>query len=263
MALNTRTPPLVAIPADISDIAGYQWHGATETYLRAITASLGGIPLIVPSFADAIDIDALLERVDGILLTGSRTNVHPSRYGASADPQAEPHDDARDAMAMPLIKAAIQRGVPLLAICRGMQELNVALGGSLFSEVQEIEGRSDHRAPQSDQQEERFAIRHDLHIAPGGVLAKIFNTDKIRVNSLHRQAVDRLGEGLVVEATAPDGTIEAIHVAEAPAFALGVQWHPEYWAMSDAASAKLFAAFGDTIRERMARLETAFEDEED
>ncbi len=105
MAFDARIPPLVAIPADISDLGGFQWHGATETYLRAITSSLGGIPLIIPSFADAIDIDALLERVDGILLTGSRSNVHPHRYGASAELQAEPHDHARDAMAMPLIKA--------------------------------------------------------------------------------------------------------------------------------------------------------------
>jgi len=262
MATNTRNPPIVAIPADTRESEGYQWHSAAEPYLRAITGGLGGIPLIVPSFADAIDIDALLQRVDGILLTGSRTNVHPPRYGGTASPQSEPHDLPRDALSIPLIKAALQRGLPLFAICRGMQELNVALGGSLFSEVQEIEGRSDHQAPKSDIPDERFAIRQVVHLEPGGMLAQIFNTETIRVNSLHRQAVDRLGDGLVVEAIAPDGTIEAVNVADAPAFALGVQWHPEYWATSDEASAKLFAAFGDAIRERMIRFETALSEED-
>jgi len=262
MASNTRNPPVIAIPADTREFDGYQWHSAAEFYLTAITAGLGGIPLIVPSIADAIDIDALLQRVDGILLTGSRSNVHPHRYGAIASPQSEPHDLPRDAITIPLIKAALQRGVPLLAICRGMQELNVTLGGSLFSEVQEIEGRSDHRAPKSDLRDERFAIRQDVHFEPGGMLAKIFDSQTIRVNSLHRQAVDRLGEGLVVEATAPDGTIEAVNVVDAPAFALGVQWHPEYWAISDEASAKLFAAFGEAIRERMDRLESAFAEDD-
>lgn len=257
MARITRAPPIVALPADIKDLEGYHWHGAPDTYLRAIATGVGGIPLIVPSLADAIDIDALLNRVDGILLTGSRSNVHPERYGALADPRAEPHDQDRDAMTIPLIKAALQRGLPLFAICRGMQELNVALGGSLFSEVQEIAGRHDHRAPQSELRDERFAIRQDVHIEPDGVLAEILGSGTIKVNSLHRQAIERLGEGLVVEATAADGTIEAVRVADAPTFAVGVQWHPEYWATSDQPSARLFAAFGDAIRRRMARRESA------
>lgn len=262
MAEKPRIPPLIAIPADIGESDGYRWHRAEESYLRAITTGLGGIPLIVPSFADAIDIDALLARVDGILLTGSRSNVHPSTYGAAANPDSEPHDRARDAMALPLIKAALQRGVPLLAICRGMQELNVALGGSLYSEVHEIEGRSDHRAPGSDRRDERFAIRQDVHLEPGGLLARIFKSDTIRVNSLHRQAIDKLGEGLAVDATAPDGTIEAVHVIGAPAFALGVQWHPEYWVSEDKASATLFAAFGIAVSERMARIDAAHEEDD-
>jgi putative glutamine amidotransferase len=257
MARKPRTPPLVALPADVKELERYRWHGAVESYLRAITIGLGGIPLIVPSLADAIDIDALLERIDGILLTGSRTNVHPERYGAVADPASEPYDHDRDAMTLPLIKAALQRGVPLLAICRGMQELNVALGGTLHSEVQEIAGRHDHRAPKSEHQDERFAIRQDVHLEAGGILAGVVGSSTLRVNSLHRQAIDRLGEGLVVEATAPDGTIEAVRVVDAPAFAVGVQWHPEYWVRSDEPSAKLFAAFGEAIRLRMSRRESA------
>src|SRR5688572_6853395 len=154
-----RIPPLIALPADVRDSEGYRWHAGAESYLRAVTVGLGGIPLIVPSLADAIDIDALLGRVDGILLTGSRSNVSPELYGARADKRSEPYDPARDAMTVPLIKAALQRGVPLFAICRGMQELNVALGGSLHAEVQELTGRSDHRAPDSEVRPERFAIR--------------------------------------------------------------------------------------------------------
>lgn len=256
MAQNLRIPPVIALPADVRDFEGYRWHAAAESYLKAVTIGLAGIPLIVPSLSDAIDIDALLDRVDGILLTGSRSNVHPERYGARANPSSEPYDTARDAMTFPLIKAALQRGVPLFAICRGMQELNVALGGSLHSEVQELAGRSDHRAPASDIQPERFAIRQDVDLEPGGVIAGIVGCGTIRVNSLHRQAIDRLADGLVVEATAPDGTIEAVRVAKAPAFAVGVQWHPEYWVASDEPSAKLFQAFGAAVRERMLRRET-------
>jgi putative glutamine amidotransferase len=257
MARAPRITPLIALPGDKREFDDYRWHGVVETYLRAITAGVGGIPVIVPSLADAIDIDALLDRVDGVLLTGSRTNIHPERYGAVADPRAEPHDPARDAMTLPLIKAAIQRGIPLFAICRGMQELNVALGGSLFSEVQELEGRSDHRAPKSDVRDERFAIRQEVFMTPGGMLSRIFGADKVQVNSLHRQAIDRLGDGLTVEAVASDGTIEAVRVADAPAFALGVQWHPEYWVDRDDPSKKLFAAFGEAIRQRLARRESA------
>lgn len=253
MAPKSKAPPIIALPADVRPSEGYRWHGAAETYLRAVTIGLGGIPLIVPSLSDAIDIDALLDRVDGVMLTGSRSNVHPERYGAPADPKSEPYDADRDAMTIPLIKATIQRGIPLFAICRGMQELNVALGGTLHPEVHEIPGRSDHRAPASDSQDERFAIRQEVNLAPGGVLAGILGSRPIRVNSVHRQGIDRLGEGLVVEATAPDGTIEAVRVADAAAFAVGVQWHPEYWVKSDKPSARLFAAFNDAVRARMDR----------
>jgi putative glutamine amidotransferase len=244
--------PLIGIAADVKDIDGYRWHAASETYLKAITTGLGGIPLIIPSLAGAIDIETLLDRLDGVFMTGSRSNVHPSEYGETAGPRTEPYDRQRDAMTLPLIRAAIRRGVPLLAVCRGMQELNVALGGSLVPEVQELVGRSDHRAPVSDIQDERFAIRQDVAVDPAGTLAAILDAPAIRVNSLHRQAVGRLAGGLVVEATAPDGTVEAVRVAGAPGFAIGVQWHPEYWVESDAPSSKIFAAFGRAVRAHMA-----------
>ena len=241
-------PPLIAIAADARPVDGTIWHAAAEPYLTAVVHAFGAMPLILPSLGEALDFDALLARVDGVLLPGSRSNVHPQRYGTPATPQAEPHDPRRDAVTLPLIAAALRRGVPLFAICRGMQELNVALGGTLIAEVQEEAGRNDHRAPVSDDQDVRFAIRHEVTIVPGGTLAAILRTDTIWVNSLHRQAIGRLAEALAIEATAPDGTIEAVRVRDAASFALGVQWHPEYWVRTDAPSQKLFAAFGEAVR---------------
>ena len=244
--------PLVAVAADYKEIDGNRWHAAAETYLKAVIVGIGGIPLIVPALGEAIDRDALLDRVDGVLLPGSRSNVHPSRYGEPPTSDAEPYDPRRDATTLPLIPAAIARGVPLLAICRGMQELNVALGGTLIPEVHRLEGRADHRAPVADDQDVRFAIRQDVAIQAGGALAGVLGAGTMQVNSLHRQAVGRLAAGLAVEATAPDGTIEAVRVIDAPGFAIGVQWHPEYWVESDRPSSKLFAAFARAIRTRMA-----------
>ena len=241
--------PLVAVAADVKDVDGYRWHAVAETYLKAIAAVAGALPVILPSLGPGIDFDSLLDRVDGVLLPGSRSNVHPSRYGAEPSDKAKPFDPLRDAATMPLIAATIARGIPLFAICRGMQELNVAHGGTLIAEVQELAGKSDHRAPPGDDNDLRFAIRQDVTVSAGGALAAILGAGTVRVNSLHRQAIGRLGDGLAVEATAPDGTVEAVSVRGARSFALGVQWHPEYWAASDAPSRALFTAFGNAVRE--------------
>lgn len=246
-----RQSPLIVLPADVKDVDLYRWHAAAETYCHAVVAGFGGTPLILPSLA-GVDVDAVLDRVDGVMLTGSRSNVHPARYGEAADARTEPYDTARDETAFALIRRAIEAGVPLLAICRGMQELNVALGGTLHVEIQEMPGRDDHRAPDSPDQAARFAIRQDVLLAPGGALASALAADRVRVNSLHRQAIGRLADGLTVEAMAPDGTIEAVRVTDAPGFAIGVQWHPEYWVESDETSARLFAAFGRAARAYMA-----------
>ncbi len=250
--MNPSAPPIVAVAADVKQIDVYTWHAVVESYLDAVVHGSEAIPLILPSLGEAIDLDAVLARVDGVLLPGSRSNVHPSHYGAAPHVRAEPHDTRRDAVTLPLIRAALRHGVPLFAICRGMQELNVALGGSLVAEVQELPGRSDHRAPAHDDNDIRFAIRQDVEVRPGGVLADILGAGTVQVNSLHRQAIDRLAEDLAIEATAPDGTIEAVRVREAVSFALGVQWHPEYWVRIDPISMKLFAAFGQAMRARMA-----------
>lgn len=247
------TQPIVAVATDVRQFENYSWHAVPHQYLEAAVGAAGVLPVLVPSFGARLDLDELLGRVDGVMLTGSKSNVHPSLYGAEATEANGPYDEARDATTMPLIRKAIERGVPLLAICRGIQELNVALGGSLATEIQEREGVMDHRAPVSDVQDERFAIRHPVRIEPGSCLAGVFGADEVMVNSVHRQAIERLGDRLQPEAVAPDGTLEAVSVRGAKAFAVGVQWHPEYWAATDDTSARIFRAFGDAARAHAAR----------
>lgn len=244
--------PLVAVSTDVKQFDNYTWHATPQQYLEAALTGAGVLPVMVPSFGDRLDIDSLLASVDGVMVTGSRSNVHPSRYGGDASEANGPYDEARDATTLPLIRSAIERGVPLLAICRGIQELNVALGGTLATEIQDLPGIMDHRAPVSDDHDERFAIRQPVHIKEGSCLAGIFGSGEIRVNSVHRQAVGRLGDRLQVEATAEDGTIEAVSVIGARAFAVGVQWHPEYWVRSDDASLRIFRAFGEAVRAHAA-----------
>lgn len=240
--------PLVAVATDVKQIDAYTWHAAPQQYLEAAIGAAGVLPVLVPAFGDRIDFDSLLDGVDGVMITGAKSNVHPPLYGEAATEANGPYDHARDATTLPLIRRAIERGVPLLAICRGIQELNVALGGTLATEIQERPGSLDHRAAASDDQDERFAIRQAVRITPGSCLAGVFGAGEILVNSVHRQAIDRLGAGLRVEAVASDGTVEAVSVGRARAFAVGVQWHPEYWAASDGNSAKMFHAFGDAVR---------------
>lgn len=247
--------PLVAVSTDVRQFENYTWHAAPQQYLEAAIVGAEVTPVLVPSFGDRLDLDRLLDSVDGVMLTGSKSNVHPPLYGEEATEADGPYDLDRDATTLPLIRKAIERGVPLLAICRGIQELNVALGGSLATEIQEREGALDHRAPVSDKQDERFAIRQKISIKPGSCLAGVFGAGEVMVNSVHRQGVDRLGDRLQVEAVAEDGTVEAVSVKDTRAFAVGVQWHPEYWVKSDDASARIFKAFGAAVREHAAARE--------
>lgn len=240
--------PLVAVSTDVRQFENYTWHAAPKQYLEAALTGAGVFPVLVPSFGHRLDLDQLLASVDGVMVTGSKSNVHPSLYGEKATEANGPYDPDRDATTLPLIRKAVERGVPLLAICRGIQEMNVALGGTLATEIQERDGSLDHRAPVSDSQDERFAIRQTVSIKPGSCLAGVFGAGDIQVNSVHRQAVGRLGSKLQVEAVAEDGTVEAVSVRDARAFAVGVQWHPEYWVKSDSASQKIFHAFGDAVR---------------
>ncbi|WP_157015697.1 gamma-glutamyl-gamma-aminobutyrate hydrolase family protein [Mesorhizobium xinjiangense] len=246
------TQPLVAVPADVREFDNYSWHAVPRQYVDAAIDGAGALPLILPALGARIDFDALLDKVDGVLITGSKTNVHPSLYGSEASEADGPYDPERDATTLPLIRKAIEHGVPLLAICRGIQELNVALGGTLATEIQEREGSMDHRAPPGDSHDERFAIRHNVSVKPGSCLASVLGAGDVAVNSVHRQAAGRLGPRLDVEAVAEDGTVEAVSVRGARGFAVGVQWHPEYWFRSDEPSARIFRAFGDAVRAHAA-----------
>ncbi len=243
--------PLIAVTGDVRHFDNYTWHAAPQTYLEAAVGVARVVPLIVPAFGDRIDIDSILDQVDGVMATGSKTNVHPQHYEVEPSVAHEPFDEARDATAIPLLRRAVERGIPLLAICRGFQELNVALGGSIATEIQELEGKLDHRAAASEDQKVRFRIHQPVHVKPDSCLASIVGAGKVKVNSLHRQAIERLAKGLDVEAVADDGTIEAVSVRGALSFAVGVQWHPEFWASEDETSSAIFEAFGDAARHHL------------
>ena len=227
-------------------------HAASDTYIRATEQVVGAVPVLLPASRTACDLPTLLSRLDGIILTGSRSNVHPSLYDGPPHAEGTPEDLARDNVTLPLIRAAIQNGTPLLAICRGMQELNVALGGSLHQRIQDLPGRMDHSTPMQANSRVRTGKAHAVAVVPGSWLHRIAGATTIAINSLHNQGIDRLAPGLVIEGAAPDGTVEAVRVATAPGFAVGVQWHPEYDWMTDAVSRSILAAFGDAVRARIA-----------
>ena len=244
--------PMVAVTSDLKFIDTQNWQGVPANYVDAVANVSGTVPVIVPSIGDRLDIDELLDRVDGVLVTGSRSNVHPSHYDVEANDDHQPFDPARDETTLPLIRRAIERGIPLLAICRGIQELNVALGGSITAQFQKHRNIENHEYPLEGTLDERFAISHPVKVKPGSCLAAVLGdevqNDRISVNSLHTQALDRLGENVVVEATAEDGTIEAVAIEGAKGFVVGVQWHPEYWAATDGPSNRILTAFGDAAR---------------
>lgn len=249
-------PPLIGIPAcRILAAHGLPIHKVSESYIQGTIDGAGGLPLLLPAIGETLEtgqIDQWLDVVDGLLITGSPSNVDPEHYDGQEARRDSERDPARDATTLPLIRRAIERSVPVLAICRGIQELNVALGGTLHQHVHELPGRMDHRSDKSMPLQERFdELAHAIKLTEGGVLQKILGgVDEIDVNTLHGQALDRPGEHVVVEATAPDGTIEAVSVRDAPAFALGVQWHPEWRVLENLHSKRLFAAFGDACRAR-------------
>ena len=224
--------------------------------LRAVAEVAGALPLMFPAMPDVTDIDALLGAVDGILLTGARANVHPTCFGVEPDPRHEPYDQDRDAVALNLVKACVDRGVPIFGICRGFQEMNVAFGGSLHPEIRDIPGRMNHRMPRLENGDIHpdptvvFADRHEVRLVPEGYFAKLLGCESIRVNSLHGQGILDPGKRIAIEGVAEDGTIEAICINDAPAFAVGVQWHAEYDPQSNPINRALFQAFGEALRAR-------------
>lgn len=231
-------------------------HAASNTYVRATDLVVGGVPVLLPANGEQADIATLLSRLDGIILTGSRSNVNPARYDGPAHAEGTPEDDARDAVTLKLIAAAVAAGTPVLAICRGLQEMNVALGGSLHQRLQDLPDRMDHSTPMQPLSRIRTGKAHSVRLTPGSWLHRLAGTADLPVNSLHNQGIDRLAPSCVADAVAPDGTIEAIH-ARSAGFAVGVQWHPEYDWDHDAVSRRIFEAFGDAVRARLAGQQAA------
>ena len=242
----------VGIPACNKLIDGMPRYENPARYSIAVFGGAGALPVLIPPMGEAQL--GLLDRLDGLLVPGSPSNVHPSHYDGGDSATPDSHDTERDHTTLPLLRAAIERGMPVLAICRGIQELNVALGGTLHQKVHDLPGRRDHRGGPGTM-EERYGPKHP--IALSGRLGALLGAAEITVNSLHGQAIDRLAPGLVIEAVAPDGTIEAVRVEYASGFAFGVQWHPEWRYADDPASVALFAAFGQACRDYAAGLRKA------
>ena len=242
--------PLVGLPADTYEKSGFLFHSLGDKYVRALTDVSKVLAVMIPSMIDEAAINAMLDHFDGVLMTGAISNVHPPHYGEAATEAHEPYDHGRDQTTLKLIRAVIERGIPLFCICRGFQELNVVMGGSLETEIQDKPGRLDHRG-KTDDPDIRYAPTHEIAIAKGGMLERILGKSTTHVNSVHRQGIKSIGPGLIAEATAPDGIVEAVSVKGAKGFALATQWHPEYKAAQNPDSVKLFTAFGDAVRAHM------------
>ncbi len=280
MTLRLQRRPVVGIPCDVKLLGAHPFHAVGEKYIAAVEGGAGARPILlpVPRFspeaasqtpavkqnepAGAFGVEAGLDEIfalcDGIFLTGSHSNVHPKHYGGTAPREGVLMDEQRDALTLDLIRASVERGVPLFCVCRGFQELNVAFGGTLHQHLQEEPGepgfapRLDHREKKDDPLDTQYAAAHEVSLAPGGIFEKIVGERTIKVNSLHGQGIARVAERLAVEGRAPDGTAEAVAVREARAFALGVQWHPEWKYWENPVSRKLFRAFGDAVRDAAA-----------
>jgi putative glutamine amidotransferase len=248
------TRPVVGVIGNAHRLENrFNIHGVGERNLRAVAEVADAMPVMFAGAPDITDMGTLLEIVDGVLLTGARANVHPTRFRTEPHAKHEPYDEARDALALVLIEVCVARGVPIFGVCRGFQEMNVAFGGSLHPEIRELPGRMNHRMPRLENGEIHpdptvvFADRHVVSLVPGGAFATILGRESIRVNSLHGQGILERGERVVVEGVAEDGTIEAIRIADAPGFALGVQWHAEYDPQRNEVNRALFQAFGKAL----------------
>ena len=251
--------PLIGVTACLKDNGrgGFQ-HAVGDKYVQAALQAAGGLPVLIPAIgpqlgdepAMAAALDRLLDALDGVLLTGSPSNVEPHHYAGEPSRAGTAHDPARDATTLPLIRHCLDRGVPLFAICRGAQEMNVALGGTLHQLVHEVDGRRDHRSPKSTDNDVNYGPAHDIDLVEDGVLHRLLGARRVSVNSLHAQGVDRLAPRAKLEAVAPDGQVEAFSVPDAPGFALALQWHPEYKALENPVSMKLFDAFAEACRQR-------------
>lgn len=241
--------PIIGVPADRRVVDPHPFHMVGEKYITALRDGAGAIPFLIPALGESLDLDQVLDRVDGILLTGSLSNVEPHRYQGEQSLPGTLHDPERDATSLPLIDKALERGTPLFAICRGFQELNVALGGTLHQRVHEVPGYHSHKENPADPLDKQYGPSHPVSLVDGGLLRKLAGSPTVMVNSLHSQAVARLARGVTVEAVADDGLIEAFRVDGASAFSLAVQWHPEWKVTENKFSKAIFEAFGNACRD--------------
>ena len=255
--MSTRDlPPLIGIPVNRTLHPEHRTaqHTAGAKYVESVVEGTGALPLLIPAMGNDLDLDSLIERLDGLALTGGRANVEPHHYGGLPFPEDEIIDPARDATVLPLIRKCVAAGVPVFGICRGIQEINVALGGTLHYRLHLLPGKMDHRMLPDATREQRLAPRHSVSLSPGGLLSEMLGSaSECMVNSLHGQGIDRLADGLAVEALAPDGVIEAVRLERDGAFCVGVQWHAEWQIADHPLYAALFRAFGEAARARMRR----------
>lgn len=248
-----RRIPWVGLPADRRQIGLHPFHAVGEKYLRAVTEVAGALPVLIPALGRGLALRGLLADLDGLVLPGSPSNIEPHQYGDEPSWPGNLHDPHRDDTTLRLVPLAIELGLPVLGLCRGLQEVNVALGGSLHQKLYEVEGFDDHREDDTLPVDEQYAPTHPVRLTEGGLLARLAGTGEVQVNSLHGQGVERLGRGLVVEARAPDGVIEAVRLDRPDRFVLAVQWHPEWKPAGNPFSMAIFRAFGDACRARAAR----------
>ncbi|MFM9835308.1 MAG: gamma-glutamyl-gamma-aminobutyrate hydrolase family protein [Methylophilaceae bacterium] len=248
MAKHKR--PIIGIPACIKQIGDHPFHSVGAKYIDAVVNAAGCVPILLPALGQKQDVVAILELIDGVLLTGSPSNVAPERYGKTLArlEMADDLDHARDATTLPLIEAIVNAGKPILGICRGFQEMNVAFGGTLYQNVHQEAHLTDHRAKEDADLELQYGPAHMVKLTSDGYLHKLLGKNVITVNSIHGQGIEKLGKGLFAEATAPDGLVEAIRVVDAKSFALAVQWHPEWKVLSNPQYKLIFEAFGDAAR---------------
>ncbi|HEY4943829.1 MAG TPA: gamma-glutamyl-gamma-aminobutyrate hydrolase family protein [Rhizomicrobium sp.] len=240
--------PIVGFPCDRRMLGQHPFHVVGEKYIAAVREGSDALPFLIPVLEPPLTPRDILENVDGLLFTGSPSNVAPKLYGGPDPRPGVMQDEHRDATALPLLTCAIEMGRPVLCICRGFQELNVALGGTLHQHVQEVPGRRDHREPKDVPLDEMYGPAHDVLVAEGGLFAKLVRERTFAVNSLHSQGIDRLADSLRAEAVAPDGQIEAVSMPEAKGFVFAMQWHPEWAYAENPVSRAIFAAFGEALR---------------
>ena len=244
---------IIGIPCDVKTIGLFPFHAVGEKYITAAVGAAGGVAVLIPSLGDAAQLDTIINLVDGILLPGSPSNIEPHHYQGVPSRPGTRHDKARDATTLPLVRRVIDAGIPLLGICRGFQEINVVLGGELHQHVQEQPGLNDHREPQTEDLDLMYGPAHSVQFTAGSWLQYWLGRDSARVNSIHQQGIKRLADGLIAEAVAEDGLIEAYRVGSASNFAYAVQWHPEWKYWENDVSQAIFEAFGAACRERRMR----------